>query len=436
MMDVGYSYEWANWALLLGGVVVMILALRSTRFWVMLPAAIVAQALASSAAPLPAAPGYLLVLAALGAVMIGAGVAFRRSRFGYDTALIGVLIAALGASSLAVALRELGASQGPLALAVSTFGSSVTGAVLLIVAALNPQARRAPIAAVLGISNLSSLFSFALVTLFGHGGFNAAWLTAAAVCAAAYGALLLAPRRVASRMAIYVAICALLSAILGGLMGHFVLVGRAEGVLLTGAAIALARGELFSESAAAANAPAPRARAPAGPFTPHDVFISYKRSERALVEKIAAALRALKLSVWFDASLESGHTFDDEINREVRAAKCVLVCWSQAAIASEWVRAEASIGRERGVLAACFLQRCDLYPPFNLVHAEDLSAGALDAANPAWAKIVSQIGALVGRPGLGPYVALGADRAALGAWIAQYAHDPLAESVLAELRRA
>jgi hypothetical protein len=182
-----------------------------------------------------------------------------------------------------------------------------------------------------------------------------------------------------------------------------------------------------------ANRPRP---APPSHQEPADVFISYKREERARVEEIAQALRALELSVWFDARLQSGHSFDAEINREVRAAKCVLVCWSKAATESEWVRAEAAIGRQRGVLAACFLEPCDLYPPFNLVHAEDLTRGGLDAANPAWTKLVDQIGRYAGRPGLGAYLTLGADRAAQGLWLAENPNDPLADVLLARLRQA
>jgi hypothetical protein len=133
---------------------------------------------------------------------------------------------------------------------------------------------------------------------------------------------------------------------------------------------------------------------------PVDVFISYKREERPQVERIAGALRALGLNVWFDERLSSGKSFDEEINHQVRTAKAVLVCWSPGAAASEWVRAEASIGRQRGVLTACCLERCELFPPFNLVHAEDLSTGRLDAANPAWAKLLDRIGDLVGRRSL------------------------------------
>jgi hypothetical protein len=87
-------------------------------------------------------------------------------------------------------------------------------------------------------------------------------------------------------------------------------------------------------------------------------------------------------------------------------------------------------------LVACFLEQCQPYTPFNLVHAENLSSGALDGANPEWTKLVDQIGGLVGRPGLGEYLQLGNDKARCGAWIAEYPNDPLAGAVLQRLRQA
>jgi hypothetical protein len=58
------------------------------------------------------------------------------------------------------------------------------------------------------------------------------------------------------------------------------------------------------------------------------------------------------------------------------------------------------------------------------VHAEDLSSGPLNAANPAWIKLVEQLGALIGRPGVSEYV--GADAADVKAWRAAHPNDPLA----------
>jgi hypothetical protein len=129
-----------------------------------------------------------------------------------------------------------------------------------------------------------------------------------------------------------------------------------------------------------------------------DVFISYKREERGDVERIAERLRGLGLNVWFDTKLASGMSFDEEINREVRGAKCVLVCWSPGAMASDWVRAEASIGRGRDVLAAVMLKPTDLFPPFNLIHSEDLSTWRGEDMHRGWLNTLARIGDLCGRP--------------------------------------
>jgi hypothetical protein len=183
---------------------------------------------------------------------------------------------------------------------------------------------------------------------------------------------------------------------------------------------------------------APRAKPapakPAGP--PPDVFISYKRDERAEVLAIAKRLEALKLRVWFDAEMRSGTTFDTEIDRQVRAAKVVLVCWSPGAVTSDWVRGEATIGRQRGVLAAVMLKACDLPTPFNLVHADNLVSG-IGPQNPEWLRAVERIGQLAGRPGLATYEALelGREKDAYAAWIAQNSGDPLFDRAVERLKQ-
>ena len=171
------------------------------------------------------------------------------------------------------------------------------------------------------------------------------------------------------------------------------------------------------------------------PETIPDVFISYKRDERPEVIDIARRLEALQLKVWFDAELRSGTSFDAEIDRQVRRAKCVLVCWSPGATGSDWVRSEATIGRERNVLAAAVLKPCELPTPFNLFHAEDLSGG-VDAQREAWTRLAERIGALVGRPGLGPFVGLGPtpSPSELALWMAEHPDDAMFEAAATRLK--
>ena len=56
----------------------------------------------------------------------------------------------------------------------------------------------------------------------------------------------------------------------------------------------------------------------------------------------AEALTDEGFTVWWDASLHSGETFDEVIERNLRDAKAVVVLWSPRSVASRWVRAEAT----------------------------------------------------------------------------------------------
>ena len=121
-----------------------------------------------------------------------------------------------------------------------------------------------------------------------------------------------------------------------------------------------------------------------------DVFISYKRSERQRVERIAELLRDYKMTVWFDAQLEAGRGegFDAEIEREVTSAHCVVVCWTKDALKSMYVKAEAKKGLEREALVPVFLENCQLPVPFNGVDTIDLTDWNGDEDEPVWKRVV------------------------------------------------
>ena len=148
-----------------------------------------------------------------------------------------------------------------------------------------------------------------------------------------------------------------------------------------------------------------------------DVFISYKRDERPAVEQIAARMRALGLNVWFDAGLSAGESFNDEIDREARAAKLILVCWSPTARESKWVKAEAMIGFEQDKLAAIHVAGPDGFSPptpFNTVHAEDLRAwiASPSDAHAGWRSVLRRIGKLCARADIESWGALDAQASA------------------------
>jgi adenylate cyclase len=76
-----------------------------------------------------------------------------------------------------------------------------------------------------------------------------------------------------------------------------------------------------------------------------DIFISYSSLHRDLTRALAAAIEAQygPGSVWWDqAGLRSGDKFSPEITRALDEAKAVVVVWTQGAVTSDWVYAEAA----------------------------------------------------------------------------------------------
>lgn len=168
-----------------------------------------------------------------------------------------------------------------------------------------------------------------------------------------------------------------------------------------------------------------------------EVFISYKREEREAITTMVERLRALRVEVWFDAQLQHRSGFDEEIAEHLSAARCVVVCWTPAAIASEWVRGEAALAHGDGKLVACFLEPTRLLPPFNLQQTEDLMRWAGQDDDPGWIRLLAAIGEKLDRPGLASATAAmapGAPVQALKQWLKTYGDDPLAEPMIGRLR--
>jgi hypothetical protein len=75
-----------------------------------------------------------------------------------------------------------------------------------------------------------------------------------------------------------------------------------------------------------------------------DVFISYAREDRPVVDRLVALLQQEGWSTWFDVVLQLGQDFRPEIDREIDTAACVVVVWTSTSVASTWVHQEAARG--------------------------------------------------------------------------------------------
>jgi TolB-like protein/Tfp pilus assembly protein PilF len=111
-----------------------------------------------------------------------------------------------------------------------------------------------------------------------------------------------------------------------------------------------------------------------------DIFISYARADRERVEKLAAALEAQGYSVWWDRHIAGGAEFSEAIEKELAAAKAVIVVWSADAIKSRWVKDEAVAAADAGKLIPLTIDGAPAPMGFRQFHLIDLSAWKNDAS--------------------------------------------------------
>ena len=78
------------------------------------------------------------------------------------------------------------------------------------------------------------------------------------------------------------------------------------------------------------------------------IFISYSRSDKDFVDKLAANLVANKAWVWVDRwELKVGDSLINKIQEAIQEASALLVVLSNASVSSEWCKKELTAGLVR-----------------------------------------------------------------------------------------
>jgi adenylate cyclase len=126
-----------------------------------------------------------------------------------------------------------------------------------------------------------------------------------------------------------------------------------------------------------------------------DVFVSYARTDKALVAPLVAAIEARGWSVWWDPAIAPGQEFDGRIDAELDAAAAVLVVWTPTSVASRWVRGEAREAAERGVLVPVRFDGARLPIDVRAIHTTDLDGWRQDPESPPCQELLSALGAMI-----------------------------------------
>ena len=104
-----------------------------------------------------------------------------------------------------------------------------------------------------------------------------------------------------------------------------------------------------------------------------DIFISYSSSDRPKAKALAEAIEQQGWSVWWDRKIPFGKSFDQVIEQELDAARCVVVVWTNASIASDWVKTEAAEGARRHMLLPVFMDEVKIPLEFRRLQAANLT---------------------------------------------------------------
>jgi hypothetical protein len=129
-----------------------------------------------------------------------------------------------------------------------------------------------------------------------------------------------------------------------------------------------------------------------------DVFISYASADRPKARLIAAIIEEQGWSVWWDRIIPAGRTFEQVIESELNAAKCVLVLWSKASVESSWVREEATEGRRRQILVPVLIDEVRIPLGFRSIQAADLTNWEGTPSDSRLGKLIADISILLGAP--------------------------------------
>lgn len=133
-----------------------------------------------------------------------------------------------------------------------------------------------------------------------------------------------------------------------------------------------------------------------------DIFISYNREDRDMARLFATALEAEGLSVWWDAALRAGETYDEVTEQNLRTAGAVVVLWSKRSANSKWVRAEATVGERCSTLVPALIEDCERPIRFELVQTADLRHWRGDRADPHWRAFMQDIRTAISKKGAKP----------------------------------
>jgi TIR domain len=126
-----------------------------------------------------------------------------------------------------------------------------------------------------------------------------------------------------------------------------------------------------------------------------DIFISYNQKDKSKAELFARVFEQENWAVFWDKAIPPGKTFDQYINDQLEAAKCVVVLWSEGSVNSDWVKEEAQRGAQRKILVPVFISKVSPPLGFGRIEAAELFDWEGDTSEVEFQNLLKAIRALI-----------------------------------------
>ncbi len=126
-----------------------------------------------------------------------------------------------------------------------------------------------------------------------------------------------------------------------------------------------------------------------------DIFISYSNSDRLRAKALAEAIEAHGWVVWWDRKIPLGRSWDQVIEEQVDAARCMIVLWSKESVLSSWVKTEAREGKARGILIPVLTDEVKIPLEFRHLQAANLTDWEPAEQNAEFDQLLTHVGQML-----------------------------------------
>jgi RNAse (barnase) inhibitor barstar len=130
-----------------------------------------------------------------------------------------------------------------------------------------------------------------------------------------------------------------------------------------------------------------------------DIFLSYSSKDRDRAAALAQALIQSGLTVFWDRKIPAGQNYHEYLESQLRLARLVVVIWTPASVASDWVKLEADEGIERDALLPVLMQDVQVPLRFKHVQMADLRSWRGSAEERSFKDLIEAITRKAGRRG-------------------------------------